>query len=230
MLYEKSLKLYEKWWKEKECISSRKPDYQYKKYILDNNIQSDVSLIKYNTFMNKLYNDMDVSLYYYLTNKELKIMYDSLADKFGFLSILEAMRINNAKHHKVLRLKKRVESIISYNNSIFLTLTFTNKVLSKTKEKTRREYVTKFLKSLSNNYVANIDYGKRNNREHYHALVQVDFVDHTLWKYGAINFERVSYETTDTRDKLSLYIAKLTNHAIKVTTKRHNLIYPKRRC
>ena len=78
------------------------------------------------------------------------------------------------------------------------------------------------------NYVANVDYGAKNHREHYHAVVMCDNIDHKSWRYGAINFKRINYDADiDTINKLSMYVAKLTNHAIKETCKRCYLIYPK---
>jgi hypothetical protein len=76
-------------------------------------------------------------------------------------------------------------------------------------------------------YVANIDYGAKNKREHYHALINCDKIDFSNWrKYGNINAERVKNKDIESdKIKLSKYIAKLSNHAIKETTKRSCLIY-----
>ena len=76
-------------------------------------------------------------------------------------------------------------------------------------------------------YVANIDYGSKNKREHYHALINCDKVDFKSWrKYGNINAKRVRNKDIESdKTKLSKYIAKLSNHAIKETTKRSCLIY-----
>lgn len=201
-------------------------DYTYKAKILKSSLSNAIKKISLCNHLNIL-SDFTGEFYSQsLSDSSLNMWFDSLAHKYGFCAILEAERINNATYHRTIRLKKRVESIISYP-SLFLTLTFTNKVLSTTSKVTRRRYVARYLKSITNNYVANIDYGSKKGREHYHALVQVDFIDHTGWSYGSINFKTVSYESTVSRDKLSEYISKLTNHAIKKTTKREHLIYPK---
>lgn len=200
-------------------------DYSYKAKILKSSLTSSISKISKFTHINIL-SDF-TGEYSSFSDNTLDYWFDSLAHKYGFCALLEADRINHATFERTRRLKLRVESIISYP-SLFLTLTFTNKVLNTTSKQTRRRYVARFLKSITNNYVANIDYGSKKGREHYHALVQVERVDHTTWTYGAINFEVVSYESTDSRDKLSKYIAKLTNHAIKKTTNREHLIYPKK--
>ena len=108
---------------------------------------------------------------------------------------------------------------------LFLTLTFTDATLGKTTEDTRRQAVRRYLKSFGVPYVANIDYGKKNGREHYHAVIQTDHVDYAAYTYGAINGERI--RSAEDYVKLSKYVAKLTNHAIKQTNKRQVIIYSK---
>ena len=82
------------------------------------------------------------------------------------------------------------------------------------------------MKSISDFYVANIDFGKNTEREHYHALVLVDRINDT-WDYGFTWFERV--HRSDSAATLAKYVSKLTNHAIKETTKRSCYIYSRRK-
>lgn len=135
----------------------------------------------------------------------------------------EARKVNRSSYEKRNRLSKKIESMLSNSNCIFLTLTFTDEILASTSEDTRRRYITRFLKSNCLKYVANIDYGKKNEREHYHAVVVADKIDNKLYPYGAINFERI--RITSNSKKLAKYVVKLTNHAIKETTKRAHTIY-----
>lgn len=146
-----------------------------------------------------------------------QVKYDNL------LLFNEAIRIVNADRQRTKRLRNRISNYLNGGNCLFLTLTFNNECLANTTEQTRREYVRKWLKSYSSKYIANIDYGKKNGREHYHAIIQVDSVDFTTWTHGTCNGQRVK----STHDDLALskYICKLTNHAIKNTTKRKALIY-----
>lgn len=137
----------------------------------------------------------------------------------------EARRINHASFCRVQRLKKRIASMLDSGPCLFLTLTFTDEVLRKTTEDTRRQFVRRYLKSFGVPYVANIDYGKKNGREHYHAVIQTDHVDYSAYTYGAINGEKI--HSVDDYVKLSKYVAKLTNHAIKQTNKRQVIIYSK---
>lgn len=145
--------------------------------------------------------------------------------KFRKAEIIECEKLNKAFYNRLQRLKSRVEYIVNSGKGIFLTLTFTDKVLSITNSETRKKYIWRFLKSLNCNFIANIDFGAKKHREHYHALVMCDSVDNKSYPYGAINFQRI-HETSDSV-KLAKYVAKLTNHAIKETTKRSVIMYSK---
>ena len=146
----------------------------------------------------------------WLTNPQDAIMY------------CEAKKINHASYERANRLKQRISQIIQ-KDSLFLTFTFTDDVLNKTSSDTRKTYVVRFLKSFGVPYVANVDFGSKNGREHYHAILQMPSINLTQWKYGALNGKIVRNSTDDV--KLAKYISKLTNHAIKETTKRQAIIY-----
>lgn len=135
----------------------------------------------------------------------------------------EAEKINHAYYCRVKRLKRKIANMLQSGNCIFLTFTFTDETLKSTNADTRRQKVRRFLSSYNCDYVANIDFGKQNGREHYHALIQCDKVDYNAFDYGAINGERV--RSTNDFVKLAKYISKLTNHAIKDTAKGSRIIY-----
>lgn len=138
----------------------------------------------------------------------------------------EAKKINHASYEKRNRLEKRIAFWLSNYTCIFLTLTFKPDTLENTSRDTRRKYVTRALKQMSDKYIANIDFGAKNEREHYHAIVVADNVSRDIWKdYGAINFERIK-QTSDSV-KLAKYVVKLTNHAIKETVQQNRVIYSK---
>ncbi len=137
----------------------------------------------------------------------------------------EAYRVNDASYHRTKRLKDRIQKMINKGNCLFLTLTFTNDVLDSTNQETRKKYIKRFLKSNSNYYVANIDYGTKNEREHYHAVIVCDKVNHKDWPYGNLDFKRVRTNQDDSNVKMAKYITKLTNHAIKETCKQNFVIY-----
>ena len=137
----------------------------------------------------------------------------------------ECERINHAHLKRNLRLKKRIKSIFKFKDVKFITLTFTDEILAKTSQETRRKYVKRYLNSFACDYVANIDFGALNDREHYHAVLGYDILLTTpIWEYGFYKIQNVTIcEKTD--EKLAKYVSKLTNHAIKNTTKGYKIIY-----
>lgn len=136
---------------------------------------------------------------------------------------VESCKIVKAEKNRATRLNKKMSELLT-KTCIFLTLTFTDDTLASTSAETRRRYVHYYLKSQSDHFVANIDFGAKNGREHYHAVVQAEMVEIESWrKYGALNVKKI--RTTSNPIALSKYVAKLTNHAIKETTKRTAIIY-----
>lgn len=135
------------------------------------------------------------------------------------------VQLFDAKVKKTQRLKNRIRQMLMFN-CVFLTLTFTDDVLNSTTDKTRRIYVARFLKAQnSRGYVANIDFGQRDNftkREHYHCLIVCDKVDLSLWTYGIINAEKVRKSNASA---LSKYINKFTSHAYKKGASSTRLIF-----
>lgn len=142
----------------------------------------------------------------------------------------ECEKINHAYYQRVRRLKERIANMLENGKNLFLTLTFRPKVISKTKDKTRREYVTNYLKQFNCEYVANIDFGEEHETEHYHAVLNTDFINPLTWKYGNLDVRRVRDCTDKELDciRLAKYVAKLTNHAIKETAKRNYMIYSRK--
>lgn len=137
----------------------------------------------------------------------------------------ECLKINNAYYKRLKRLKERVKHILTSGPSLFLTLTFNDDALERTSAEFRRIAVQRYLKQYNCLYVGNIDFGSKNHREHYHALIGCGRVDSESWKkYGNIDFEKVRFRS-ECASKLSKYINKLSNHAIKETTRRSALIY-----
>lgn len=144
----------------------------------------------------------------------------------GLDNIKECIKIEDATWSRLKRLKERISSYMAKGQCLFVTLTFNDECLNSTSEKTRRKYVTRYLKDNAIYYLANIDYGSKNDREHYHAVVVAEKISFKEWrKNGNINAKKIR-QTSD-YEKVSKYINKLTNHAIKHTNKRQCLIYSK---
>lgn len=159
----------------------------------------------------------------------------TLSKKLGFkiefdtLSIV-ANKLLKTNRARAKRLAKRIENINLNGNGYFLTLTFTNEVLDNTSKETRRKYVARTLKAISNNYVANIDYGDKTNREHYHALIESNgkpMLNEWRDTMGYVDIAKIGKKKSDIT-KLAKYTSKLTYHALKTSTNYERLIYSKK--
>ena len=138
---------------------------------------------------------------------------------------VEAGCINSSIYKRKKRLQDFIKLMIDNYKPIFITLNFKDATLESTSEDTRKQYVRKFLKKYCSMYVANIDYGSKNEREHYHAVVvpktKIDFKD---WhKFGCVYIEHIRQSSSE--EKLSKYITKLSNHALKETNRKNLVIY-----
>lgn len=159
---------------------------------------------------------------------ELIAEYDALFDTFDdTMDLDKSLKDYDKYKHKTFRVRRKILSMMVLGSCSFLTLTFTDDVLNSTTEETRRRYVSRFLKSISTNYVANIDFGKENGREHYHAVVLGIDIDMSSWdKYGFSNCKTVAInDDTTNSSRMSKYIYKLSNHATKQSTQRKKIIY-----
>lgn len=115
----------------------------------------------------------------------------------------------------------------------FITLTFNDDTLKLTAD-TRKQLVRRTLQNNCVDYIANIDFGAIGEREHYHAVIvpKIDKMPYTAFKngkeriiadwleqkyakYGFYSIEAIK-ECGDDVVKVGRYIAKLTNHSIKV--------------
>jgi hypothetical protein len=155
---------------------------------------------------------------------DLKAQFD---DMYGYKAYEIAKQLNDSKYAKSKRIKQRTQNIIKENVAHFITITFRDDVLEATSEKTRRVYVSRWLKAMSDTYVANVDYGKERGREHYHAIIKADQIEKT-WRYGFIDIKKVDPTWNSTKN-LPLYVAKLSHHAIKATTKNTRIIYSRKK-
>lgn len=137
--------------------------------------------------------------------------------------------INNTRYHRIKKVKEKINDIVSSGRAIFLTITFSPHTMDITSEDTRRRYVSRFLKETCYCYVANQDFGEKNDREHYHAVVygKNGSVNLKKWIYGRIDAERVR-NTKNDLGALARYVTKLTNHAVKDSASTKRLIYSRK--
>lgn len=139
---------------------------------------------------------------------------NALNDELGL-----EFRLYDAKFKRKGRVIKRVERMISTNHAYFLTLTFSDKMFARgCSSETRRRYISRFLREQCRDYLANIDFGSHNEREHYHAVVipkgMIDFQRYRDLFDSNINCKRI-YVGDSSVKLVSRYIAKLSNHALK---------------
>lgn len=178
-----------------------------------------------------------------------KMAKEEIASRLN-ISLTELESFLQMQHAKKVKAKRMEQDIIKALSKgygiIFATLTFRDEVLELTKRK-RRQYVKTYLDQFEG-YIANIDYGSNNGREHYHAIVfmkseKLDPLETEIrkdkkkqfrhfikqeqlpkWKYGVCSFEKEYKSIKKLKDnsprKLSNYIAKINNHSLKVEQQR----------
>lgn len=162
----------------------------------------------------------------------------------------ELKAFQQMQHAKKVKAKRMEQDIIKALSKgygyMFATLTFEDKYINKREPRTRRKYIKKYLEQFDG-YIANIDYGKDNGREHYHAIIFIksEILDHfeteihkdkkkqfchylkkeqlPVWKYGHYSLEKEYKNLQNEEDKsprkLSNYIAKINNHSLKIEQK-----------
>ena len=108
---------------------------------------------------------------------------------------------------------------------IFGTLTFSPDTLEKTNQKTRRKYVQRYLSEHTKHYQANIDFGKKNGREHYHfiAMVEKD-LESKKWEYGTTWLSNIKLLDKKQLKRLKEYLLKLNNHTYKESTRQARIL------
>ncbi len=129
-----------------------------------------------------------------------------------------AKLLNQGRARKSKNIKERITYMLEeYKQAYFITFTFNDSTLLNTNALTRRRYVIRALKNSSNDYLANIDFGADNGREHYHAVsTQPLLQEH--WSYGFIKCIRIGHSESEPA-KVGKYITKLNNHALKRSTR-----------
>ena len=147
-----------------------------KQFILKNKIDNETAKLSRKAFL--LYQREKYGIYYEIIDN---YSYEKLINekkifikKYGSTTLKVANNLNHAKYQRTKRLKNRIQEAVESGSAYFITITFNDKTLNNTNEQTRRKYVSRWLKSLSEFYVANIDYGLINEREHYHAVIVSD--------------------------------------------------------
>lgn len=132
----------------------------------------------------------------------------------------EAVRLIDARKRKKQRYNRYLKGMQEcYEKLFFITLTWDDDSLNRLSDSTRRKYIQNWLNENCNDFLANVDYGKKNGREHYHAVVSFRNNVTPVWVYGFYVFQEVNFNSC-VKDvyKISSYLLKLTNHAGKFGT------------
>ena len=199
---------------------------ELKQIILENKLHREVGQLSLKNY--RLFQKEHNGIYYPTLNdysfQDLENEIKEFVNLYGYTTFKIANNVNHASYKRTARLKERIREAVESGSAWFITITFSPETLENTNEQTRRKYVSRWLKSLTPFYVANIDYGKEKGREHYHAVITSDQRPPKTWSYGFIDILKVKTTENDTK-RVSKYISKLTNHAIKHTTKSKRIIY-----
>lgn len=202
-----------------------KYDNAFKQKVLLKEIDKKVANVKrdnyYKVVRHYVVDDVGVVPYFYDVN-EYNRMLAPYRDGYNMIDCAD--RLLESRYRITKRVREKITDLVLTNKAVFITLTFNDKTLSKTNDLTRRKYVARYLKRYCKEYVANVDFGGLNGREHYHAVVSSDIVLNEWYRYGAIKVERVR-PLENSSARISRYITKLTNHALKLGAVAPRLIY-----
>lgn len=137
--------------------------------------------------------------------------------------------INNrvSKEKRILNIIKRV--ISSSEHVYFATFTLNNDFVSEDYKLIVRK-LTRILRIYCTDFICNADFGKSNNRLHFHGVISTDLVDVLKESYylGFSDFQFLKFDSSDVA--LTKYLYKLRNHAIKDTTSYRIITKRKARC
>ena len=139
-------------------------------------------------------------------------------------------RLYKGNERRKQRIKERITRMLETEKAIFLTLTFSDSMFSRNcSAETRRRYVRRFLREQCADYLANIDFGSTNQREHYHAVVvpktKIDFARYRKqFNESMINAQHIRVDSNSIKF-VGQYINKLTNHALKENGHYKRLIF-----
>lgn len=140
-------------------------------------------------------------------------------------------KILKARYNKVNRVKQHF--VYLYHNRLntyFLTFTFDDDTLEKC-DRTKKDLIKHVLNNFDKNslIILNIDFGNQTEREHYHCIFGTDKKD-DLSSFLESNYPCFSKTLKirhdfESLEVLSKYINKLSNHAVKRSTRNFRVYY-----
>lgn len=175
-------------------------------------------------------NEIDNNLLYNLIiyNKYRKYCFNN---SIKFKENRDYERKLKARYNKVGRVKKRFLYLaLRYKYLYFVTFTFDDNFIKKC-DRSKKDLIKNTLYSFDEDikYIINIDYGSKNEREHYHGIIatncDLNFITYMILFYPFIAYtEKIRIDSKSIK-KVSKYINKLSNHACKESTKNSRVLY-----
>lgn len=150
---------------------------------------------------------------------------ESFKNGLQFEEDIEIERKLKARYNKVSRIKQHfIYMVMNKKNLYFLTFTFDDKYIKKC-DRTKKDLIKNLLIEIDfNSYIIlNVDYGSQTERQHYHCIYGTNKdlnLKSILDKYyPCFSYTEKIRLDNSSINKISKYINKLSNHAIKDSTK-----------
>ena len=185
-------------------------DKQRKKQLLENGDLKNYLSYRQDLIKMGGYENLDFNL-------DLKNNYD--------FTLCEQMR--RARYEQSKKVQNHIQFLFNLEGYLyFATFTFKDESLLLSAY-TRKQKIRRLLSSNFDDYILNIDFGSKNEREHFHAIIY-EKIDNSYIKDNHLKHKKLdSYnlgiydlqkiQSTDiSKVKLGKYISKLTLHSIKV--------------
>lgn len=160
----------------------------------------------------------------------LSLRIDDLEDSidYTFEELVDARKLLNSMRMKNKRLRQRIDLMLTCSSNVcFCTFTLNEQYINYSKT-TLEIYLKRILKDNCPIYIANADYGSQNERLHFHAVAIVNDIQKLKndWKFGFSDIQVVCARE-NCEIKMAKYVSKLTNHALKDSTRplENKLIY-----
>lgn len=149
----------------------------------------------------------------------------------NFEENIEFERLLKSRYNKCSRITKRFLYLFHrYKHLYFCTFTLNDYYINKS-DRTRKDLIKDSLYFIDDDikYIINVDYGKQTERLHYHGIIATNFdLDLNICLqlvYPCFSYSEPIRLDNKSIKKIPKYINKLSNHAIKDSTKNSRVLY-----
>lgn len=204
----------------------RKTDYKYRSDLLRSGLPAMVNAIDKSIYADILYR-YDGRIIPCRFDPETALFLQSFFVDRDPRAYVECQKINKAQYGRVKRLRDRINLILVNGSApTFCTLTFRDDVLERNNSDSLRQLARRYISAHCTLFVGNLDFGAENGRAHYHFVTDKTPPSSEWEKIaGYAKFKLIRLGDKSSAEKLSRYVSKLTNHAIKETAARSHIIY-----